>query len=183
MKALLVVTVFLTAAMFVAAPAGAQTTPTVSVFFDQGLTRMDEDCPAGGGMDSAFVVVQGFNAFIMAVEYAINYPPSMNWLYDYGFPPITMGNTPSGITEAFPVPQNAYNPIIVARVVFMWNCDGCTIEDDKLIVSPHPVAGFVRAVDFPNYEFINAVGMTSLVCATVPTEETTWGQIKSLYGE
>jgi hypothetical protein len=181
MKTLLVVTAVLAAVL---CTTGVQAqTPHVGVFFDTGFTRMDKDCPVGGGLDSAFVVAMNFNAFLTGIEYAINYPLSMTWLSDYGTPPVTIGSTPTGISEGFALPQNGFFPVVVAKVLFLWNCNGCVVTDDPVIVSPHPLTGFVRATDFPNYDFINAVGMTSLVCATVPTEETSWGRIKSLYGE
>jgi hypothetical protein len=181
MKTLLAVTAVL-AVSLIGTGVHAQT-PMVSVFFDQALTRMDEDCPSGGGIDSAFVVASNFNTFFAGIEYSINYPTTMTWLADYGTPPVTIGSTPTGISEGFSLPQNGFFRIVVAKVLFAWNCSGCTITDDPVIVSPHPITGFIGVTDYPNYDFINGVGMTSLVCATVPTDETTWGRIKSLYGE
>jgi hypothetical protein len=181
MKTLLAVTAVI-AAVTMATGVEAQT-PYVGVFFDTDFTRMDKFCPAGGGLDSAFVVANNFNAFISGIEYAINYPVSMTWLSDYDTPPVTIGSTPTGISEGFALPQNGFFPIVVAKILFFWNCDGCTVTDDPVIVAPHPISGFVRATDFPNYDFVYAVGMTSLVCASVPTEETSWGRIKSLYEE
>ena len=183
MKALLVVTVFVALAMVVAAPAEAQT-PNIGVFFDNGFSRMDQDCPGAGVMDTLYVVARNFDRYLMAVEYSINYPPSMFWVADLDLPALHIGSSPTGITEGFPTPQNGYNALLVAKVVFMWMCAGCTIITDMpVVVEPHPGTGFLGAVDFPNYDLVPAVGMKSLVCATVPIEETTWGQIKSLYGE
>jgi hypothetical protein len=182
MKALLVVLGALVAVVCVSAPTLAQT-PTVGIFFDESLTRMDQDCPPGGGVDTAYVVANGFDAFLSAIEFAINYPPTMSWLGDLDVPPVTLGTTPNGIMEAFGLPLNGYAPIVVAKVVFSWNCDGCTVTNDPVVVTPHPQSGFVRGVDFPQYNMINAIGMTSLVCSTVPTGETTWGRVKALYGE
>lgn len=181
MKTLLAVTAVI--AVFLMATGVQAQTPNVGVFFDHSFSRMDKDCPAGGGVDSAFVVASNFNAFLSGIEYSVNYPTSMTWLSDYGTPPVTIGSTPTGISEGFALPQNGFSPIIVAKILFLWNCGGCVVTDDPIIVSPHPLSGFVRATDFPNYDLINAVGMTSLVCATVPAEETSWGRIKSLYGE
>lgn len=181
MKALLVV---LTAVVVAATvmPAVAQT-PTVSIFFDQNLTRMDKDCPVGGGLDSLFVVGLNFNTFMSAIEYAINYPASMTWVSDYATPPVTLGTTPTGITSGWPLPLNGFNPIVFTKVLFMWNCSGCTSDNQPVDVVPHPVSGFVRGTDFPNYDIVDAIGMRSLVCATVPVEETTWGQVKALFSE
>jgi hypothetical protein len=166
-----------------AAPTMAQT-PIVGVFFDEYLTRMDKACPPGGGADTAYVVAMNFNAYITGIEYAINYPASMSWVADIGIPPVTLGTTPSGIVEAWPLPLNGYNPIVVARVVFTWNCSGCVVTNDPIVVAPYPYSGFVRATDYPQYNFIGAVGMTSLVCPDgVPVDDATWGRIKALYGE
>jgi hypothetical protein len=181
MKTLLAVTAVLAAALM-AVGVQAQT-PTLNVFFDQAFTRIDKDCPAGGGVDSAYVVAKDFNCFVTGIEYSINYPTSMTWLSDYATPPVTLGTTPTGISEGFGYPVNGYVPFIVAKILFLWNCDGCTVENDPLIVAPHPLTGFVRATDYPRFDFVYAIGMTSLVCATVPTEESSWGRIKSLYGE
>ncbi len=181
MKALLLVTLMLTSALLVAAPAGAQT-PYVGVYFDEGLTRMDRDCPVGGGLDSAYVVARNFNAFMVAIEYAISYPPAaMLWLADSGTPPVTIGNTRDGISEGWGLPQNGFAPWLLAKVKFWWNCNGCSQTNIPVVVTPNPISGFLRATNYPQIEFVYAVGMTSLICATVPAEETTWGKIKSLY--
>ena len=164
-------------------PATLAQTPTVSVFFDEGLTRMDKDCPLGGGVDSAYVVARDFNIFIAGIEYAINYPPSMVWMADADLPPVTLGTTPTGIAEAWELTLNGYGPVVVAKIKFMWNCNTCAVTDDPLIVVPFPLSGFVRAVAFPQYTMVDGVGMTSLVCPTVPVDETTWGRIKALYGD
>ena len=134
-------------------------------------------------MDTLYVVARNFDRYLMAVEYSINYPPSMFWVADLDLPALHIGSSPTGITEGFPTPQNGYNPLLVAKAMFMWTCAGCLITNTPVIVSPHPGTAFLGAVDFPNYDLVPAVGMTSLVCATVPIEDTTWGQIKSLYGE
>ena len=182
MKALLVVTVFVALATVVAAPAEAET-PSIGVFFDSGFSRMQQDCPGAGVMDTLYIVALNFNTYLMAVEYSINYPPAMFWVADLDLPALYIGSSPTGITEGFPPPQNGYNALLVAKAMFMWTCAGCLITDMPVIVSPHPGTAFLGAVDFPNYDLVPAVGMTSLVCATVPIEDTTWGQIKSLYGE
>lgn len=161
----------------------AQTTPTVGVYFDEAYTVMQKPCPGPGVFDYMYVVAYNFDAFILGIEYMISYPPSMTWIADLEIPPVTIGSSPTGISMGWDTPRNGFGGVLVQEVAFTWQCDGCNAmnEDDPIVVMPHPEFGFVRAVDFPNYEFINAVGMTSLVCATVPAEETTWGQVKALY--
>jgi hypothetical protein len=182
-KAMVTIAVVLVA--FAAVSVQAQTTPTVGVYFDQAYTVMQKPCAGPNVMDYAYVVAYNFNAFLSGIEYMISYPPSVTWVADLDIPAATIGNTTTGISMGFATPRNGFGPVLIHRVAFLWQCMGCdaTNEDDPFVVLPHPEFGFVRATDFPDFEFINGVGMTSLVCATVPVNETTWGKIKSLYEE
>jgi hypothetical protein len=50
------------------------------------------------------------------------------------------------------------------------------------MVAPHEYFGSIRAVRWPDYDIVEMVGMTSIVCRTpVEVEETTWGRVKALY--
>lgn len=172
--------------LFLAATSGAAAqTPIVSVYFDDLLTDGSKDCPTGGGVDSFYVVLENFNTWVSGIEYLIDYPGTMTWLSDFGTPPVTLGTTPVGISSGFGMPRNGYSKIVAAQVLFLWNCNGCETSDDPIVVRGHPefAPAPPRGTDWPNYDFIEAVGMTSLVCATVPVEETTWGHIKSLFDE
>jgi len=182
MKIRLVVTSALMFALLLPLVAYAQT-PYIAVFFDRTLTRMDKDCPGNGIADSVFVVAIGFNTFVSGIDYAIDYPGTMTWLQDLDTAPVTIGTTPTGISEGWGNPKNGFNPLVVAKVIFRWACNACDVEDDPIVVVPNPHTGDLAATDFPDFNLIPAVGMTSLVCATVPTEDTTWGKIKSLYKE
>jgi len=51
-------------------------------------------------------------------------------------------------------------------------------------VIPHPGTGFLGGVDYPGFNLVPSVGLTAVLCAcTIPTEQTTWGQVKAVYGE
>lgn len=156
-------------------------TPTVRIYFDTGLTAQSKNCPPGGGLDSMFVVAQAFGSLIGGLELAINFPGTMTWVADVGTPPVTIGDSPTGISMGWPVPENAFGRFRAYMILFTWNCNGCGVTDDPAVVVPRPSTGFVGAASFPTYQLISAVGMTSLVCATVPVEETTWGRVKALY--
>ncbi len=167
--------------MLVAAPLAAQT-PYVQVYFDPGHTQTTSDCP-GMQIDTLYVVAHNFNAWLTAIEFSITYPAEMNWLADMASTPLVIGNSPAGVALAFPTPVNGFDAVEVMQVMVMWQCSACGASTNiPLVVAPHPQTGFVRATRYPDNGFINAVGMTSLLCATVPVEETTWGQIKALYG-
>ncbi len=164
--------------------ANAQT-PTVQIYFDQDLTRQSEDCPAappGSVFDTMYVVADNFNAWITAIEYQITYPSSVIFLGDVVGPDfLKLGSSPSGISIAYPVPQNAFDPFVAQMVLFQWNCSSCVTTNDPVDVGPHPNSGKSQVVEWQTNNLIEGVGMRSLICATVPVQETTWGKVKSLY--
>jgi hypothetical protein len=160
-------------------------TPNVQVFFDEyfGQTHLDQ-CPPDAPMtkiDSFYVVASNFNMWVSAIEYGIVYPPQIMFIGDYSGG-LDIGNSMAGIASSWPFPINGYNPVLVNKVTFMYNCQLCFEGMNiPIIVIPHPLTGFVRAVRWPDNGLVNGVGMTSLICPTVPAEETTWGNIKALY--
>ena len=165
----------------------AQTSPFVAVYFDRSFQIEDQNpCPGIGVLDTLYVELVNANVFVSGVEFAVNYPPEVAWISDLNTQPATVGQTPIGLSMGWGTPQNGFNIALdVCQVLIMWNCDGCATTDVPIMVLPHPATGtgFVAFTDFPNYDLFPAVGLTSLICATVPAKETTWGQIKSLYGE
>jgi hypothetical protein len=125
-----------------------------------------------------------FNVFITGAQFQIAYPEGfIHWIADVDTPPVTAGNTVEGIALGFALPQNGFSPVPLCRVAFLWKCNGCTFDNIPLIVRAHPLLGPVGVTDFPAFDFIEGSGLTSMICATIPTEETTWGHIKALYRE
>ena len=159
--------------------------PHVAVFFDPGLQYQQKNCPPapiGTVLDSVFVVATNFDMWMSAIEYQIIYPPEMLFLGDVTpAGALVIGNSPAGITIAFPTPMNAFTQAVVQKTKFIWMCDACFNPNTPLIVVPHPNSGFLRAVRWPDNVVVNAIGWTSLICATIPVEESTWGQVKALY--
>ncbi|MFQ5510368.1 MAG: hypothetical protein ACE5EO_00835 [Candidatus Krumholzibacteriia bacterium] len=156
-------------------------TPTVRLYFDTALTAESKNCPPAGGLDSMFVVAQQFNDLISGLELAVTFPVTMTWVADAGTPPVTFGTSPTGISMGWSLPQNVFGKFRAYTILFTWNCSGCSVTDTPVVVSPHPIFGAVRATQWPTNQFINAIGMTGLICATVPVEDTTWGRVKALY--
>lgn len=161
--------------------AGAQGSPYVMLYFDDLYTVGSKDCP-GAQPDSAYIVVKNFNMYLQAIEYRVLYPAEMIWIGDVVDPALAIGNTSTGIAESWPLPQNAFVPFAVAKVIFIWNCaGGCPVQNIPITIVPHPETFKLRALRWPDLAEISAIGMTSLVCATIPVEESSWGQIKALY--
>ena len=157
-------------------------TPNIQVFFEGGTSVLDQ-CPAGPPgtvFGHMYVIASNFNMWISAVEYGITYPPQILFVGD-NTGGLDIGNSQSGIATSWPFPINGYSSVLVNDVSFIYNCQLCNDHDIAVVVGPHPLTGFCRAVRWPDNVLINGVGLTSYICQTVPNEETTWGSIKALY--
>jgi hypothetical protein len=178
-----IATLVVVALMATVVAASAQT-PYIAVYFDQYLTQETKDCP-GPMMDTWYVAAKNFNAFLTGAEFAIQYPPAVVWMADVNKPEVTVGNTAAGISMGFPLPVNGFFDVFLCNVQVFWNCSACVEPylNNAVKVVAHPVTGFLGVTDFPQYNVIPGIGLTSYICATVPAEETSWGQVKALYGE
>jgi hypothetical protein len=163
--------------------------PNIQIYFDDLLQATQGDCADhfSGELDQLNVVMNNFNMFVSSVEFGtdfgLNFP--VTWLGDVHNPgAINLGNSPTGVAISFPIPQNAFGPFVCMRMSVLWQCDSCVGQPVQTIaVVPHPGTGFVRAVEFNTFRTVVGVGMTSAVCpGPVSTEESSWGQIKALYG-
>jgi len=185
MKKILVV-VFAVVVMLGAAQVNAQV-PHVAVFFSNGSNAAN--CPAeppGTVLDSISVVAVNFDMWMNGIEYQISYPPQMLWLGDFiGDGNLKIGSSPTGIGITFPIPLNAFGPAVVQTANFFWMCDSCDLpnQNQPVVVGPYPSSGVVRAVRWPDLVVVEGVGLTSLICPTVPVQEKTWGGIKALYND
>lgn len=173
-------------------------TPHLSIYFDPEYTQTSAECH-GYEMGYLYIVAEDFNVFIAGLEFSVDYPPEILWLADYDTPPVTLGNTPTGISMAWALPQNGFSPFQVLRVIFFWDCQQCTRGDIPLCVKAHPYSGYVRATRFPDYDFVYAAVQPACICPMcglspmcagstcscpeppVPVEEMSWGKIKELY--
>jgi len=163
----------------------AQTSPFIAVYFDQSFQVEAQDpCPGIGVLDTLYVELVNADVFVTGVEFAVNYPPELTWIADFDKQEATVGTTPVGFSMGWAVPQNGFGVAIdVCKVLVMWNCDGCTVANSPVSVVANPFTGFIGYTDFPNFDLFPAVGLTSLICPTVPTQDSTWGKVKSLYVE
>lgn len=172
------------ALMITAVVASAQT-PYIAVYFNPGLSQQTKDCPGVNVLDVLYVAGLNFNSFVGGAEFQIQYPPAITWLADSNLPDVVVGNTFSGISMGWPLPQNAFGPFLMCTVNVLWNCETCVdpYVNNMIKVVANPATLFIGFTDYPQNNLVPAVGMTSLICATVPAEDTTWGQVKALYGE
>jgi hypothetical protein len=164
--------------------AGAQT-PYIAVYFNHYLNQETAVCPGVGVVGTWYVAARNFNAFLSGAEFAIEYPPAVTWMADLNKPAASIGSTPAGISMGFPLPENGFYPVLLCTPQVLWMCDGCMDPylNNGVKVKANPMTGFLGVTDYPQFNPIPCVGLTAYICATTPVEETTWGQVKSLYGE
>jgi hypothetical protein len=190
-------------ASFIGLMAGVATAqvPHVQIYFNGNTTYntfsgTGEDCKSPGTAPDLYVVMRGWNMFLLLVDFSIDFPPALFFAGETR-PANTLqiGSSPStselgGIAISWNVPQNGYEDLLALTVHTFWtsNCD-CNSPPQSLVVRGfdynNPEAGGSldpRAVRWPDYAELPGVGMTSLVCpGIVSTEETTWGGVKALY--
>ena len=180
-----------------AATANAQTAvPFVQVYFDAGWSVTNpESCPTepvGTTTGTLYVVARNWNVWMQSIEYAIDYPPELQWLGDFVDPAtqLKIGSSPlalGGIAVTWQSRGNAYQPLLIQTASILWLCEGCfTAQNITLTVVKHPSTGWpenwlVRGIEAGSFNELQGIGMASVVCPIVPVEETTWGGIKAQY--
>ncbi len=165
-------------------------TPFVAVYFETvnwSESATCPDAPPGTVAQELFIAALNFNATINAIEFQVNYPPELQFLGDtYPHVGVPFGNTATGLQYGFTFPPDGNSAIIVAVATVIWQCRNCQggVRNVPITVGPNPLTGLLRALVLgdPDVE-IPGVGLTALICANVPVEETTWGGIKALYSE
>ena len=169
----------------IASTAVAQT-PYFQVYFDQGLQEASADCPGVGVLDTLYIAAHNFDMWIDAAEFQVDYTTHLTFLGEEALnSTLVIGSSPTGVAIAWQQPQNGFNTLIMMQVYVMWNCSDCVgiggTPGSHIVVGPWPGKTSPRAVDWETEEDVDGVGMTSLICAQVPLEDGTWGQIKALY--
>jgi len=177
-----IATLVVTALLATVVVASAQV-PYIAVYFDPYHTQEAKVCP-GFVVDTWYVAAVNFNTYITGADFAIQYPPAVTWMADLNLPPVKVGNTPTGLSMGYALPQNGYGVLELCQVQVFWNCDHCAdpYYNNQVKVITNPLTGFLGVTDYPNFNLIPGTGLTTLICPLgVPTEDTTWGQVKALY--
>jgi len=186
----------LVALALVGASAASAQQPYIGVFFNKIGTPEQADCQGVGVLDSLYFIGYNFNISVVGAEFRVLYPPELTHIADLdfpgspqtaGFPPagVTLGSTPNGVSTGWALPQNGFFPIFIGLALVQWNCGpGCLVANVPIQIVGHPLFNPVpQFTDWPLIGLNNAIGLTGLICSTVPVEETTWGKVKSLYSE
>lgn len=162
--------------------------PYVQPYFDELQTvSVLETCTSGLG--TIYIVAHNWGMFMSAIEYQVNYAPQIVFIADLVDTDniLVIGQSPTGISLAWKnAPGVAFTSLRLQEVTVNYLCDGCDYQNVTVTVTKHPASDetmpnhLVRALDFNQNEFWG-VGMTAVICPTVPVEETTWGGIKAQY--
>ena len=176
----------------VAASATAQV-PSFQVYTDPALHELFYRCGTPNTTAEVFVVLTGANFEVSAVDFHIEYPPSLTWLGDFapdagyiGTEWVTIGNSPTGIAIAWAnccMTDGSQGPFVVMRALVYWsgpcNCTPFVVGGYEPLGKTQP--SVVRNGDFREF---GASGVSTfynpVFCATA-VEKTTWGKVKSLY--
>jgi hypothetical protein len=173
----------------IAVPASAQV-PSIQVYNGLGQSALHAGVP--GTTEELLVVLRNVDFIVSAVDFQIDYPPSMIWLGDqlpdaryFNNEVITIGSSPTGIAIAWHncCMQDAVNGLVVLRPLILWGPSG-DICSQALVVRGYAPLGKTNpsVVRFGDFSEHTVIGMTSVFdgCAT-PVQPTTWGSVKALY--
>lgn len=173
-------------ALMVTTVAVSAQTPYIAVYFNSGFSQEAKDCPGVGIFDTWYVAAVNFNMFLAGADFAIQYPSAVTFVTDLHVWSVYQGTTPAGYSVGFPFPQNGFSPVLLVKPFVMWNCDMCVDPwlNNQIKVVPNPGTAFLGGVSYPGFELVPSQGLTALICpAPIATEQTTWGQVKAVYGE
>ena len=111
--------------------------PNIGVYFD-GIKTDLKVCP-GILLDTLYVVARDVGGSISAAEYRIDYSPGSGYLSWIGDIPShshpyssKIGSSPTGVSLGWDLPGHDFLPIILQRVLILWNCAGCAALDVDL---------------------------------------------------
>lgn len=176
----------------VAASAVAQI-PTVQVFTDPALQEPFYRCGTLNTTAELFVVVTGADFVVSAVDFHIEYPPSVTWLADFAPDAnyfqnewVTIGNSPTGIAIAWAnccMTDGSEGPFVVMRALVHWSgpctCTPFVVGGYEPLGKTQPT--LVRNGDFTEFDAAGLATYYNPAICDLAVEQSTWGKVKSLY--
>ncbi len=164
--------------------------PTAGVFFDGFLTY--DPTPITNFKGQLYIVQDTY--YVTAIEYALYTPtdPGHTQLFLMGvtYPEnhvLEMGDPWGGHSITYFPPLTGYpnGYDLLCTYTFMTAVPCSEMEKGAypgypIVVGPHPVTGELRGTYAPNAELFDIDGLTSLLCAEIAVEPSSWGAIKSM---
>jgi hypothetical protein len=165
-------------------PASAQV-PSVKVYTDNQLIDPEYHCGAPNSIAELFVVARNVDFQMSAIDFSVQFPPSMIWLGD--FVPegaVVIGNSRDGIAIAWGTccMLDPGASLLVLRPFVLW-IGGCTCMQ-AINVGGYTPSGKTAPtmVRYPEFIEVSALGEPShLAACEIATRQSTWGRVKALY--
>lgn len=164
MKRLCILAVFLLATGIAFSGANAQ---DINVYFDSNFTQISKDCQGPMALDTMYVVAENFNSYMLGFEYKLELPPSMIVLGEINNAALKIGSSANGVSLAYSLPQNAFEPVLLATIFFFWNCEDCSVENQQFFVGPNPYTSFIGGARWPDNVLVPANGGYGYVCRRI----------------
>jgi len=181
--------VLLTVAVALLIPSILTAAPaTVGVYFDGSLAYTPAVLP-GEPFTGALYIVQS-EYYVSGLEYSLvtpNDPAHTQFIItSYSYPPshkLTLGDVWNGHSVTYWPPltgyPTGYDLLVTYECRVLTPCEG--MWDYPIVVSAHPVTGYLRGTYAPDHEMFDVLGLTSFLCPDqVGIEESSWGAIKSM---
>jgi len=178
-KALLLTLVLVVSASMAFAQAGS-----VGLFADTGGT----DCNLADltpGL-TAYYAVHVYHAGAIACQFAAPKPACLlaTWLSDTAVFPVTVGGSQGGVAIGYGSCQGAPTHVLTINYFTQGLTAPCCVY--PVVNDPNIPSGEIEVVDCANNLLVGTGGVgivnSSPNCdCDVPTEDTTWGKVKSLY--
>lgn len=184
----LVVAIF-AATMLLAVAAQAQPEKIVFATFKQG-GQHSGTCDFAGQLKTIYIYGLRINEFYTAVEFRLllcGCLTPVGWTPGPGIN-LTNGVPWNGVQLAFFPPANGFFPGLDLWATVFATCNNACGDcgfDQLIFIDEYPISQKIQGTrdDRLRTKF-DLFGATTILCPNaISTEETTWGQVKALYGE
>jgi hypothetical protein len=113
----------------------------IAVYFDTLRTMRAADSPGLGQVDILYVFGEDFPiGLVGAAQYAIDYGPHLTLIADTGLPPVSIGNSDTGISVGFDLPGRG-KAFFIQKAVVQWDIGDCS----------DPNSDYPRVVEHPSF--------------------------------
>jgi len=156
-------------------------TPTVGVYFDEEST--DRDLVTNGGFGvthTAYVMVREGDMVVGGATFKLELDPLIMLGTATPVDALVLGSLTSGVEMGL----YSYMPVYGTQAGLLYTIDLITFDnlmvEAPLIISNHPNYDDVIVADSDAYQWVSE-GLASTLTIVVPTDERSWGDVKSLY--
>ncbi|MBC8422937.1 hypothetical protein H8E07_02325 [bacterium] len=156
-------------------------TPTVGVYFDEAGTEQHLSTNGGFGVThTAYVMVREADMVVGGATFKLELDPLIMLGTATPVDALVLGSLTSGVEMGL----YSYMPVFDTDAGLLYTIDLITFDnlmlEAPLVVTNHPNYDDVIVADSGAYQWVSE-GLTSTLTIVVPTDERSWGDVKSLY--